>query len=683
MSNKLRQETSPYLLQHADNPVDWFPWGEEAFERAKNADKPIFLSIGYAACHWCHVMAHESFEDPETAAIMNDHFVNIKVDREERPDVDSIYMDAVVALNGQGGWPLSAFLTPEGKPFFGGTYFPAQRRFNMPSFQEVLDSIHQEWTNNRERVEKISEQLSQHVQAKPAIKPKGEEFEIAALDAAAEQLFENYDWQNGGWGIAPKFPSATTIEFLLQRYHRKKDRLALDMAKHVLRSMAQGGLFDQIGGGFHRYSVDEKWLVPHFEKMLYDNAVLLPAYLHAWQLTGEKDFLEVVEKTTKFLFREMQDPEGGFYASLDADSEGEEGTFYIWSESEIRSILPDEKELEIVMEVYGLREGPNFEGANILFKPASFEESAEKLGISPEQLRSNLDNIDTKLLAHRAKRSRPATDEKIITAWNGLLLSALAEIARVLKSEEHLAAAQTLAHFMASRLKTKSGWKRTWRNNVAKHRATLRDLSATALGYLALYETDFNPLWFHETEAITAEILKHYQDPDGGFFDSHEDQHDLIARPKSIQDTPLPSGNSLTVQLLLRLYSFTGNDQYAAPAERAVRGMQSIASQHPTAFAGWLSSLQYAISPRLQVALIGNPEDAQFTPFEQALDDRYLPFLIRAAGTPDSEPSPPILLDRPQIDEKVTAYLCQGFICHKPTNSVESFLEQLDEALSR
>jgi uncharacterized protein YyaL (SSP411 family) len=681
MSNKLIHETSPYLLQHSENPVDWFPWGDEAFERAKSEDKPIFLSIGYAACHWCHVMAHESFEDPQTAEFMNEHFVNIKVDREERPDVDSIYMDAVVALNGQGGWPLSVFLTPMGQPFFGGTYFPPHRRFNMPSFREVLENIQQEWVNNRERVEQISAQLTQHVQSRPNLQPDRQDLEVAALDSATEQLFKGFDWKFGGWGSAPKFPQASTIELLLQRYQRNKDRLALDMAKHVLSSMAQGGLFDQVGGGFHRYSVDEKWLVPHFEKMLYDNATLLLVYLHAWQLTGEQDYLEIVEKTLGFLFREMRNQHGGFFASLDADSDGEEGKFYIWTTDELRAALREGADYELASEVYSLAEGPNFEGANILFRTGSTNEIADKLGVESETLRSHLKKINEDLLDARTERARPAADDKIITAWNGLLLVALAESARAIHNERYLKAAQELARFLVANLKTETGWKRTWRVGTAKNRANLRDLAAVGLGLLTLYETDFNPDWYREVEEIADDVLASYPDPDWGFYDTHIDQSDLISRPKSVQDTPISSGNSLAVRLLLRIYSLTGDGRYADAAGQAVQVMQSVASRHPTAFSGWLIALDYAIGPQLQLALLGDPQKAEFKRFLKAVDSRYLPFLTRAGGKPDRPTAPKILEDRPMIDEQVTAYFCEGFVCNKPTNSVEELTRQLNQAL--
>jgi uncharacterized protein YyaL (SSP411 family) len=681
MSNRLINETSPYLLQHSDNPVDWFPWGDEAFERAKSEDKPIFLSVGYAACHWCHVMAHESFEDLQTAEFMNKHFINIKVDREERPDVDSIYMEAVVAHNGQGGWPLSVFLTPTGQPFFGGTYFPPHRRFNMPSFREVLESIQEEWTSNREGVERISAELTQRVQSKPTFEPARHDLELAALDSATDQLFKGFDWKFGGWGSAPKFPQASTIEFLLQRYQKNKDSLALDMAKQTLSSMAQGGLFDQIGGGFHRYSVDEKWLVPHFEKMLYDNATLLAVYLHAWQLTGEPDYLEIVDKTLEFLLREMRNQYGGFFASLDADSEGEEGKFYVWTSNEVHAALRDPADYELARKIYGLNEGPNFEDTNILFRIGSTREIADELGLEPETLRSRLKKIDKGLLDARKNRARPAMDDKVITAWNGLLLVSIAEIARVLEKDRYLQAAQELAHFLVTNLKTEVGWNRTWRLGTAKNRANLRDLAAVGLGLLALYETDFNPDWYREVEEIADEMLSSYQDQDGGFYDTHIDQSCLIKRPKSIQDTAIPSGNSLAITLLLRLYSLSGDSRYADPAWQALQAMQSIANRHPTAFSGWLIALDYAIGPQLQLALLGDPQRAEFKRFLEVVDRRYLPILTRAGGKPDSSPIPKLLENRSMIDEMVTAYLCEGFVCYKPTNSVEEFTKQLNQVL--
>lgn len=681
MTNRLENETSPYLLQHADNPVDWYPWGEAAFERAKIEEKPIFLSIGYAACHWCHVMAHESFEDLQVAEFMNAHFINVKVDREERPDVDSIYMNAVVALTGQGGWPLSAFLTPEGEPFYGGTYFPPERRFNMPSFQELLESIQQEWETNRKRAEHIGEQLSQHIQSQTFFELNEKGLEVAALDSAAEHLFEQYDWKNGGWGGAPKFPQATAIEFLLRRYNRNKDRLALDMAKHALLSMGQGGLFDQLGGGFHRYAVDSQWIVPHFEKMLYDNAVLITAYLHAWQLTGEPKFLEIIQKTWRFLFREMRDDAGGFYASLDADSEGEEGKYYAWTADEIQAVLTDKADLELALDAFGLRAVPNFKDANILYHPTDTSKIAEDRGLEPDEVHARLIIIEEALLRVRAGRPRPATDDKVILAWNGLVLIALAESARSLQNADYLNAAQELANFLITELKTEGGWRRTWRQGRARHNATLRDLAATGLGLLLLYETDFNSRWFQEAKSISAEILAHYRDSEGGFFDTRNDQDGLIARPKSIQDTPIPSGNSLAVHLLLRMYSFTGEDQFADPAEQAVRGVQATASRNPAAFAGWLSALDYALGPRLQLALLGDPNDVQFKQFTEYLDARFLPLLIRAGGDPGAEGNPALLDGRAALDGDPTAYLCQGFVCNKPTKSLDEFLTQLEHAL--
>lgn len=682
MPNKLASEISPYLLQHADNPVDWYPWGEEAFERARSEDKPVFLSIGYAACHWCHVMAHESFEDQETAAYMNDNFINIKVDREERPDVDTIYMDAVVALTGHGGWPLSAFLTPEGEPFYAGTYFPPQRRFNMPSFREVLEHIQDEWVMNRERIELIGAELSDRLQATPALDSGSAALDSEVPTSAAKVLFERYDWKHGGWGGAPKFPQASPIEFLLQRYFHQEDRLALDMATHALRSMSRGGLFDQLGGGFHRYAVDENWLVPHFEKMLYDNAILLPVYLHAWQITGEDEFLEVVEKTWRFLFREMRHEEGGFYASLDADSEGEEGKYYVWTADEMSELISDPETYDFAMDLFGLRAGPNFEGANVLHRPIGPDDVAEQNGLSRQEFTSRIQAVEAELLQAREARIRPATDDKMITAWNGLLLIALAETARVLGDEKYLTAADELGEFLVNNLKSTGVWKRSWRAGVARHNATLRDLASVGLGLLALYETTFMPRWYQEAEFAVTTILESYRDPEGGFFDTRDDQDDLIARPKSMQDTPIPSGNSLAVHLLLRMYALTGKSEYAEPAEFAVRSMQTIASRHPTAFAAWLTAQNSLLSTNLQLAFLGSKNSPELDALRETVNSRYLPNLVTAGSEPGERDHPPLMADRPLVGGKPSAYLCQGFVCNRPTNSPEDLTAQIDRALS-
>jgi uncharacterized protein YyaL (SSP411 family) len=681
MGNRLKKESSPYLLQHADNPVDWYPWGEEAFQVAKDQDKPIFLSVGYAACHWCHVMAHESFEDEATAAIMNEEFINIKVDREERPDVDAIYMDAVVAMTGQGGWPMSVFITPEAVPFYGGTYFPPQRRHNLPSFPELLAQIANQWKHNRQNLLETGARLKEHLSASPSLIPTSEILDPSVLVRGAEVLFKTYDWTNGGWGGAPKFPQASAIIFLLQKYSRDGDRLALDMAVDALKHMAQGGIYDHLAGGFHRYTVDEQWLIPHFEKMLYDNALLAQAYLYAWQITGEELFRSVVEETLDFLIRDMRHPDGGFYSALDADSEGQEGKYYAWSWEEFQEAIPSKQDFKLAAETYGVSERGNFEGKNVLHRPIAESELIDRFELSADQLHSRLESIRSALLARREERIAPLMDDKVLTAWNGFVLLSLAETARAMDREKYLSAAQSLAGFLLDHLVSEGTLKRSWREGRVGHGAFLEDYAALGLGLLALYQADFNPRWYAAAIDLTQKILAHFSDPQGGFFDTPDDQEKLISRPKSLQDAPTPSGNSLAISLLLLVGALTGESRFTDPTEAALRAMQYEALRYPTAFAGWLANLDFALGPQLQLALIGQPQDALFKEFVEVVRHRYLPRMV-IAGAEEGEVHLPTLLEgRTAIDQAPTAYLCRGFACELPTNSAEVLKEQIDQAL--
>ncbi|MEE9217085.1 MAG: thioredoxin domain-containing protein [Anaerolineales bacterium] len=682
MSNKLENSTSPYLLQHADNPVDWYPWGSEALEAAKELDKPIFLSIGYAACHWCHVMAHESFENPETAALMNENFVNIKVDREERPDIDSLYMEAVVAMTGQGGWPMSVFLTPDGRPFYGGTYFPPTRRFNMPAFSEILLSLADKWSNDRESLLEIGNELTDRIAAAPALRPGDNDLDLQHFDRVAESLFRGYDWTHGGWGQAPKFPQPMTIEFLLRRHARAQDKLALDMVTHALSAMAAGGMYDQLGGGFSRYSVDEKWLVPHFEKMLYDNAQLARVYIQSWQVTGDQQLLTVANETIAFMLRDMRDPLGGFYSSYDADSEGEEGKFYVWSADEIKEAIDDPKIAELIMAAYGVTEGGNFEGTNILYRAAEAEALAEQFAIDVEDVEKQISDARENLLQIRQQRIPPGLDNKVLTAWNGLALTALSEAARATGNEEYLAAAQTLASFLLENLRTDGKLLRSWREGEARYTAYLEDHAALGLGLLALYQADFDPRWYREAVRQADEILEAFADAEGGFFDTRHDHEQLIARPKSIQDSPTPSGNTLAVTLLLTLGAFEGASRYIEPAESALRAMAVTAAQHPSAFAGWLNAMDFALGPQLQLAIVGSPSNANFKELSSRIDADYLPNLVIAGGEPGTAGQPMLMEERPMRDGLPTAYLCQGFTCQLPTTDVDDLMQQLEGALS-
>ncbi len=681
MSNRLANETSPYLLQHADNPVDWYPWGSEALEHARRENKPIFLSIGYAACHWCHVMAHESFEDPETAALMNDHFVNIKVDREERPDLDSVYMEAVVAMTGQGGWPMSVFLTPEGEPFFGGTYFPPARRFNIPSFGEILSSIARIWREDRDRLLAGGKQLTGRLSASGLTLAGEKAGDAGSFDQAAERLFQAYDWRRGGWGTAPKFPQPMAVEFLLRRHARTADKLALDMAVHALRAMAAGGIFDQLGGGFARYSVDEGWLVPHFEKMLYDNAQLALVYLHAWQVTGEQDLLAVADATLDFLIHEMRDKHGGFYSSLDADSEGEEGKFYVWTIDEITDGIGDPRAAELFINAYGATQAGNFEGANILRQAQSVEEAAAQFDLTVEEVENLLDEARSKLLQLRSERVRPGLDDKVLAAWNGLTLVSFAEAARATGRADRLQTARQLAAFCLEHLMLEGALQRSWRCGRARFRAYLEDHASIGLGLLSLYQADFDPRWYRAAIAQAEEILTAFDDAEGGFFDTRHDHEQLIVRPKSIQDSPTPSGNSMACMLLLRLAALTGDRRYAEPAEAALYAMQLHAARHPAAFSGWLCALDFAWGPQLQLALCGSPDEPGFQALAAVANAEYAPNLVLAGGQSGMEHSPPLMVNRSTQDGKPTAYLCQSFTCKLPTTSSKQLELQLQEAL--
>ncbi len=687
MPNKLAGETSPYLLQHADNPVEWFPWGAEALERARSADKPIFLSIGYAACHWCHVMAHESFEHPEIARIMNDNFVNIKVDREERPDLDDIYMNAVVALTGQGGWPMSVFLTPDGMPFYGGTYFPPAPRGGMPGFPNVLLGVADAWQNRRDEVLRGGNSVLNHVRQGAWVGRRDEE-EAIALDpgtpkAAVEAAWREFDWRRGGWGGAPKFPQPMTLEFLLRYHHTTREGLALEMVNKTLTTMARGGMYDQLGGGFHRYSTDANWLVPHFEKMLYDNAQLARAYLHGWQVTGDPFYRRVVEETLDYVLREMTDPAGGFYSSQDADSEGEEGKFFVWRPAEITAVVGEDAPL--FMAAYGVSERGNFEGHNILNLVSDDETLARQHNLAPEEVAPRLAAARAKLFAEREKRVRPGLDDKVLVGWNGLMLAAFAEAARALGSERYRAAAERNATFMLDALRAEDGrLRRTWRNGQAKLNGYLEDYANLAEGLLALYQATFEPRWFEAARELVDWAAAHFADDKGGFYDTSDDHEDLVFRPKSLQDNAVPSGNAMLATVLLRLAAYTGEGRYRDLGEALLGTLQPLLTQHPTAFAQWLCALAFALGPVKEVALVGDPGQ----PATQALVDvtfgAYRPLQVAAlVGDPDRPGEAaiiPLLQDRPQRDGLPTAYVCQNFACRLPVTTPGELAELLDGA---
>jgi uncharacterized protein len=677
MSNRLKNETSPYLLQHADNPVDWYAWGEEALQKAREEDKPIFLSIGYAACHWCHVMEHESFEDPQIAGMLNEHFVSIKVDREERPDLDGIYMEAVVAMTGHGGWPMSVFLTPEGQPFYGGTYFPPVRAHGLPAFRDVLNGISRTWQEDRKELLEAGKKLTRRLHESARWGAGKVDFSPDVLDKATKTLLDSYDWTNGGWGGAPKFPSPMVIDFLLTQSTRGNEP-ARKMVDHALEVMQRGGLYDLVGGGFHRYAVDEIWRVPHFEKMLYDNAQLALAYLHGYIVIGNPEFRRTVEETLDFIQRELTDVSGGFYSSLDADSEGEEGMFYVWSADEIEQYVTDPQDLELARSVYQITQAGNFEGKNILQKPANYIALADALDRPVDEIITRLERVHQQLFEARSQRIRPATDDKVLVSWNALALQAFSEAARYLDRPDYLEIAQKNADFLMTNLYSSDRLLRSWRNGTARHNGFLEDYAGLIVALLSLYQTDQDIRWYRHATTLAEEMKVHFKDETGGFFDTRADQNDLIVRPKEYQDNPIPSGNALAAKALLLLSAFSGDTQDQAAVEETIATLQNAFSQHPTAFAYWLQAADFAVGPVNQVALLWPENQDGYDEFKQVLYRLYRPrSILAAAPYPLPADAPPLLNDRPLLQDRVTAYVCKGFVCRQPVSTAGEFETQL------
>jgi uncharacterized protein YyaL (SSP411 family) len=671
VSNRLAQETSPYLLQHRDNPVDWYPWGEEALSRARDEDRPILLSIGYSACHWCHVMERESFEDEATAAYLNEHFVCVKVDREERPDLDALYMEAVQTISGQGGWPMTVFLDPEGVPFYGGTYFPPDEGRGMPSFRMVMEAVIDAFERKRDEIHERAPQMRARLAAVSQVEPAPDMPGAPMLVEAAAQLRSAADLERGGFGGAPKFPPASALELLLARGESEVTETTLD-------AMLAGGIYDQIGGGFARYSVDANWLVPHFEKMLYDNALLARAYLHGWQALGHERYRRVCEETLDWALGEMRGPEGGFYSALDADSEGEEGRFYVWTPDEIRRVLGNADEsqgpancinfspqqVEKLMQFYGVGEGGNFEGRNILHLAGGVG-AAEPEG---------LDAMRRALYEARAERVWPGLDDKRLTAWNALMISALAEAGAVLERDDYLDAARACASFIWEEMRDRDGnLLRTYKDGRAHLNAYLEDHAFGLEALLTLYEATFEPQWFERARDLADTMLARFADEErGGFFSTSDDHESLIARRKEIGDHPIPSGNSAAAMGLLRLSAQTGERRYEQQAESVFRLFAKPAAQHPEAFAHLLRAIDFHISPTKEVALIGD----DLTPLARVVRAKHRPHLVLAGGPPGSA-LPELLRDRPTIDGDPTAYVCESFSCKQPVadaGSLDSLL---------
>jgi uncharacterized protein len=682
MANRLIHETSPYLLQHAHNPVDWYPWGEEALARSKAEDKPILLSIGYSACHWCHVMEHESFENDEIAGIMNERFVCIKVDREERPDLDSIYMAAVQAMTQRGGWPMTMFLTPDGAPFYGGTYFPPQDRGGMPGFPRVLLSVSQAYTERKAEAEAAGANMIQHLResASAANAPAERALSLDLILEAARNLNSYFDPNEGGFGGAPKFPQPMTLEFLLRNYRRTRDPGALRMVEHTLAKMARGGMYDQLGGGFHRYSVDAHWLVPHFEKMLYDNAQLALAYLHAFQVTGKPFYRQVVEDTLDYVVREMRSPAGGFYSTQDADSEGEEGKFFVWTPAEVQSVL-GEADARLFCRYFDVSEAGNFEGRNILNVPRDADVVASQLGVEYEAFLAAIDRGRQKLLAARERRVHPGRDDKILTAWNGLMLQGFAEASAVLARPDYAQVAVSNAGFLLAALRRDGKLLRTHKDGQSKLNGYLEDYANLITGLLTLYEVTFDLRWFVAAHDLTDTMIDQFWSAgERRFYDTGLDHEQLITRPRDTFDNATPSGQSVAAEALLRLGLFTGEDRYATIAEDVLRSMQDMIARYPLGFGRLLSAFDLYFGPGHEVALVGALDSPEIAAFRQAAWSGYVPNKAVAACAPGDATAAeaiPLLQARDLVDGRPAAYVCENFACQLPVTDPAKLRDQL------
>ncbi len=675
-SNRLAHETSPYLLQHAHNPVDWYPWGEEALRRARNEDRPILLSIGYSACHWCHVMERESFENPEIAALMNRHFINIKVDREERPDLDHIYQTAVqLFIQRGGGWPLTMFLTPQLEPFYGGTYFPPTDRYNIPGFPRVLEAVAQAYRERGDEVRKTAEQARSILPKLSAFRPSTKTLSLEAVDGAVDNLKRLYDPIYGGFGGAPKFPSTMALDLMLRHAARTDRRDSLDPVLHTLMRMANGGIYDQLGGGFHRYSVDPEWLVPHFEKMLYDNALLLPLYLAAFQVTGEAFFARIARETADYLLREMLHPEGGFYSTQDADSEGEEGKFFVWAPEEVRAILGD-TEAALFCRAFDVTPQGNFEGRNILHPVWSIETLAREAGVEPAEISRRIDISRRLLFEAREKRVKPFRDEKILTSWNGLALSTLARASAVLVEPQasapvnrrYLEAAERTARFLLHKLVSGDRVLRVYKDGVAKLGGTLDDYAFLAEGLLDLYQVTFDPDYLRQATALARAMLERFWDADHtGFFLTPNDHEELIDRPKTGLDQSIPSGNAIAAMVLLRLSHLSDNAEFGQRAEQTLRLFYDALEEHPFGHAALLAALEFHLQGPDLLVVAGPRESQETWKLLRQFHQQYLPNGMVVLAEPEKEESLPAVARGKGMNQgSPAAYVCRGFTCSEP-----------------
>jgi len=669
--NRLSREVSPYLLQHAHNPVDWYPWGDEAFARAREEDKPVFLSIGYSACHWCHVMERESFEDEEVAAVLNRDFVSIKVDREERPEIDSIYMQAVQIMSGHGGWPMSVFLTPDALPFFAGTYFPPDDRHGMPSFRRVLAHVADVYRSRRDDVSRVTAEIRDSLGRSLSADAGTQTPSQDDLESAARGLAANHDSVNGGFGTAPKFPPAMTLDFLLQVAARRSDPTLLEMVTITLRKMANGGIYDQVGGGFHRYSVDARWLVPHFEKMLYDNALLARLYTRAWQYTRIPFFARIANEILGFVEREMASPDGGFYSTLDADSEGEEGKYYVWDHSEVVEVLGEE-DAPYFCALYDVTDRGNWEGKNILNVPRDRETVASSLGISVAQLEDAAARGKCGLYGRRSNRGRPGRDEKIIAAWNGWMLAAFAGTAMAFDSETWRIVTKKNAGFLIDRMMEGDRLSRIHKDGVSKFGGVLEDYAGVAWGLVAAFEATQERRYLDTAHTLMKSTLARFRDPgDGTFFDTPDDHETLIARPKELFDNATPAGNSVALDVMLRLALYFGEPELDRAARRGIAAISPLAQRYPSGFGHFLGAAEWAAGKPREIVITGDPSKETFADLVRLVGRMYLPNRIFVAG---NDHELPILEGKPR--DRVAAYVCEGYACQAPVSSPEG-LERL------
>lgn len=675
-TNRLADESSPYLRQHADNPVDWYSWSEEAFKKARRENKPIFLSIGYSSCHWCHVMAHESFENEQVASVLNSFFVSIKVDREERPDIDSVYMDIAQAMNGSGGWPLSIFMTPDKKPFFAGTYFPPKDIGNRPGFVNLLLALHDAWMQQREQITHVSDQAIQQfaenvVHQRRALREE-------TVTTAFGDLERSFDHEFGGFGRAPKFPQPSLLSFLLVYHHRSGAQKALTMVERTLQAMAAGGIYDHLGGGFHRYCVDRHWQVPHFEKMLYDQALIGRAYLQAFQVTGREMYADTARGILEYVLRDLTDPGGGFYSSEDADSEGQEGRFYLWDYDDIFSILGPE-DGQVFAACYGIRPEGNFEGRNILYRVRSAAQAGEIAGVHAAEAERTLESCRQKLLEVRSGRIRPARDEKIIAGWNGLMISALARGAAILHEPRYLQAAERAAHVAIGSLIREGRLRRSFAEGQAVQPGFLEDYAFLAQGLIDLYQAGFAPKWLSEAIFLADQMIELFADRDnGGFYFAGSDAEELLFRQKPHYDGATPAGNSAAAVMLQQLASLTGRNSYLEYAQNALEYFAPALEDHGSSMAEMLIGADFSFGPRQEIVIAGASDDLRVRRLIERFYSRFLPRTVLMLRTGQSRESlldeiNPFLREQGTINGTPAAYVCENYACKEPVTGIEQF----------